>query len=603
MDANNMNQENLTFSDEDKLLEENASSARTKPADIAKPKQTKVNRNKMIDANRLRAHSLGDISQSKQRTLRYHFGKPHSDAVKDSTLMGIPNAALSANIKSADASSVPFVFGTSLDGAANASTSKDILKTDINAQGNSTTLNDKCLQDDKIAVNTANRPATLNDIKRVMEANATLGSMMPPTQTQTHTIRPPLNATSTPNKTDGAVVKKRRRGGKKYRAMMEKRAQRDNEGQNSPAADKNVNKDNIQQQQNTHTPTNAGNKHAKPSASTSMHRHGLQGQNTAKRGRVTGGTPPDATQKPKKANTNAQKASTATVTMADAVIDANLVVAVYDSPAPGIILPMDQVKYKQLYESINNTLFSDIEKCSVIPTFKENKHVRGVMKVQCSTPAAKAWLIDAIKRTLPLWANMNLNAVDYNKLPQQIRVLGLFPNCKLNAQQIRSLLNATNPHISAGSWTILSSKTTDKGAHVAFGMNELQLEMLKASRFKLFFGAGSALFKDISKKNANPKHDDQAEMDMDIQSTDLSDAEDQITVIINNATTVQQQGTGTSTNAQDNFNPGANSVSVPNAVTVTANTNITPQDTQNADGVTDPVIHMDTGTTTETGAT
>lgn len=87
-----------------------------------------------------------------------------------------------------------------------------------------------------------------------------------------------------------------------------------------------------------------------------------------------------------------------------------------------------------------------------MPTFKENKHVRGVMKVTCSTPGSKAWLTAAIQRTTPIWPNMNLIVVDFDKLPQQNRVLGLFPNCAITAEQIRHMLGAMNPHMNVGCW-------------------------------------------------------------------------------------------------------------------------------------------------------
>lgn len=83
------------------------------------------------------------------------------------------------------------------------------------------------------------------------------------------------------------------------------------------------------------------------------------------------------------------------------------------------------------------------------------KLTRGVMKVTCSTPGAKSWLSNAVQRIPPLWSNIQLKVIDFNKLPQQNRVLGLFPNCKLNIEQIRQILAAMNPQLSVGCWTIL----------------------------------------------------------------------------------------------------------------------------------------------------
>lgn len=261
------------------------------------------------------------------------------------------------------------------------------------------------------------RPAKLKDVKQLIETNKMFDNPTT-TNSQAHTLRPPLNATSTPNNS-GGPRKKQRRGGRKYKAMMAKRAERaaETNGQNTTTATSSINANLL-----PHTPNAQSSMQtvpAKQPANANKWRHKLQDSNTPKRTRVTGDTPPDAAQARKNPmrthNTHTPTTYIANLSLANAVIEANLVVAVYDQPAENIILPMSKVKYEQLYATINDTLFSDIEECTVILTFTENKHVRGFTKVKCATPGAKTWLIDAIQRMTPLWQNMQLKVVEFNK--------------------------------------------------------------------------------------------------------------------------------------------------------------------------------------------
>lgn len=557
------NTDDITLSEEERLLFGNESTAKTSIAGSTKIKQTaKNNRHRLVDSNRLRAHSMGDISRLTQSTLQMAFGKTSTGANTKSTLT-VTNKCEPA---------IPHIEPIATDrpdsDAAISSTLTGISQQTAKAQTNPSSKNDVQLHGNENvsegATNTSTshtvQPATLNDVKKILESNKFLGNLATE-NTQPCILRPPLNSNSTPN---GGAVRKKRRGGKKYKEMLAKRAER-------AAAEQNTTTANLPAQNpNASTPMQRGNKGAHSNTNTNKGWQKSKAPNNAKRGRVTGETPPDAIQTKKKQmhthNANTPTTSKANFTLANAVIEANLVVAVYDSPAENIILPLSKEKYQQLYASINELLFSDIEKCSVIPTFTENKHVRGVMKVKCATPGAKSWLIDAIKRTTSLWQNMKLKTVDFNKLPRQNRVLGLFPHCKLNAEQIRRMLSATNPHINVGCWTILSSKTTDKGAHVAFGIDELQLEMLKACRFKLYFGAGSALFKDISKKQGEARKMRDNEMDLDTENTDLNtndesdDDDDDVTITIsnvNNTKSAAKKGRAANLNAQTNKNSGA----------------------------------------------
>lgn len=398
-----MNSDEIITSDmEDQLLNDDAKSARTHPAVNAKRKQSnKSSRQKMVDENRAKSQSLDDISRLTQTTLPFVFGKQITGASTNSTLISTPNENAAVSGEPTMPPGAKTNPDTASDATKASNTTAETLKLDKNAQ-NSVPQNQSIrLQTDQKAFdgatppstsNVMSRPTTLKDIDEILSNNI-MRSDAEMNSTQVINLRPPLNSTSTTNKNSGAVKKPRRCGGKKYKEMMAKRAEREQNRHNIFVINTTAEKNLQSQIGNKNNPTGTVRKDAKLNANTNKGRQNLHVQNTGKRGRIAGDTPPDAIQKNKKAtqthNTNTPTSSKASTTLADVIIEANLVIAVFDSPAPGGILPMDKVKYNQLYESINNTLFSDIEKCSVIPTFGENKHVRGVMKVTCSTPGAK----------------------------------------------------------------------------------------------------------------------------------------------------------------------------------------------------------------------
>lgn len=57
--------------------------------------------------------------------------------------------------------------------------------------------------------------------------------------------------------------------------------------------------------------------------------------------------------------------------------------------------------------------------------------------------------------------------------------------------------------INVNCWTILTNKSSAKGTHIAFGIDIEQQEILSDYKFKLYFGTGTAILKDISKKNSS----------------------------------------------------------------------------------------------------
>lgn len=189
-----------------------------------------------------------------------------------------------------------------------------------------------------------------------------------------------------------------------------------------------------------------------------------------------------------------------------------ITVGIFDSSEQGTMLPMDDEKYKKLYESINNALFEDIDKYDVLPTFTKNEHISGVMKIDCANLEAKSWLTHVIQRINPLWQNMHLKVDDFDKITPQSQVIGLFPYCKLTAKQIHHMLSAMNPDLNINSWTIVRSEATERSVQVVFDISEIELISLSERNFTLYFGAGFCPFWDFSQKHGdawlprNPYH-------------------------------------------------------------------------------------------------
>lgn len=436
------------------------------------------------------------------------------------------------------------------------------------------------------------RAAKLNDLRLLMsgaEARGIPVSDMMPLSSQMLQFRPALaSSSSLPNlaqenayaNTGGATggvadaneigqkKKRTRRGGRVLREKaMRKEMRATAEQTNNNAGNKKA--PSVQPISYAQPSMNMARIPQKQSANKPMHRS-LQSP-AMKRGRATGGTPPDLVHQNKKktephtimtANQTASASSIASV-----IIDNSLMVAIIDSPTPGTLVPINKTKYDLLYEAMNQMLFLELSKSSItdpIPTYSDNMHTRGAMKVRCSTPGAKQWLTAAVPYIPTLWEGMSLNVIDFEKLPRQHKVLGFIPHWKGLPEQAKSMLGVMNKCLNVNCWSILSSKTTDKGAHITFGIDEDQLVMLSACNFKLHCGFGSALFKDISKKKDSRTTEKlQAGSELDVETSDMnvdSEQEDNITVIVPqkkaDETDSQQQKVSTEA-AQVQFGPGA----------------------------------------------
>lgn len=290
------------------------------------------------------------------------------------------------------------------------------------------------------------------------------------------------------------------------------------------------------------TPTTrlAGATSTGQSNAVNRHLHHLKPTGTPKRGLVKGDTPPDVAHVHKRGKIIAdhKRVTAAKPTMAEAVVDANLVLAIVDMPVPDVIVPLTQEKYSKLHQTITAFIMQSLETpgSGVIPTFGENTHTKGAMKIRCSTPASKTWLQSAIQYFPPLWKDMKLKAINFSELPRPKKVLGLFQHCNLSNANILKMIGAMNAGIDTEHWSIISRTATAKGTHIVMGMNEDQLAVLMSCNFQLHFGAGIAKFKDISKKTANADASSEAGSDMEVSEQEEND----VTVINNPPHTVTQ---------------------------------------------------------------
>lgn len=290
------------------MLGEGFESAEKNQAENTTEKQKKkFNRHKMVDANRLRSNSLGDASRLTQVTLPFEFGKSVIGAVKNSTMTETLGAGVSMEGEPMIASQEPIAFsgpdnahsdnpiaGT-LPSAAGANSNANNDLHGKNEKNNTTHSHGSHIVDDdalQSTPTTVERTATLSDVKQTLNSNRAVIDAME-NSNKNNSFRPHLNAASTPN---GGAAKKRRRGGKKYKEMMAKRAEREKNGQNNTNVHNPVNANLQSQNATTRNPTQRC-----PNQNATAHalRKDLNGPNSAKRGRVTGGTPPEVIQKNK----------------------------------------------------------------------------------------------------------------------------------------------------------------------------------------------------------------------------------------------------------------------------------------------------------------
>lgn len=143
------------------------------------------------------------------------------------------------------------------------------------------------------------------------------------------------------------------------------------------------------------------------------------------------------------------------------------------------------------------------------------------MRMTCATQAAKMWLQAAIPYVPKIWEGMALKVIPFDHLPKPKKILVFFKNCNAPNELILKMLKAQNLCAWTDRWAIINRTNTPKGASITFGIEEEQLASLALFNFTLHFAAGTALFRDISKRSdAN-----QPEIDTTSANTSNADAE------------------------------------------------------------------------------
>lgn len=325
--------------------------------------------------------------------------------------------------------------------------------------------------------------------------------------------------------------RKRNRAGKRVQAKKLRQAILD--AQNALTSSDNSGMPEIVQKQTALQPSDT-NKNTGNAVNRQLQQ--IKSSSTPKRALARGDTPPDVahvTKRGKKNTAAHYSGTTPKPTMAEVVTDANLVLAIIDMPVPDVMVPLTKEKYDKLYQTINAFIMQSLDAPGnhAIPTFGENKHTKGVMKIRCSTPASKTWISSAIRYFPPLWKDMKLKAIIFNELPRSKKVLGLFQNCTLSNENVLKMLGAMNSCIDANRWSIISRSTTAKGTHIVMSINDDQLAALHSCDFKLHFGAGTAKFKDISKKIVRADASNEAASDMDVSENDEESDDNEVTIV------------------------------------------------------------------------
>lgn len=206
---------------------------------------------------------------------------------------------------------------------------------------------------------------------------------------------------------------------------------------------------------------------------------GVNSPNANKRIRTKGETPPDVVHRNKKQDrTNKTNTYTTDKTMSSIVKDTQLDMAIVDMPIEGLVRQMNQEQYGTLYDAINQLLFSSMDTGNYMPTFEENRHTQGVMRIRCATQSSKTWLQMTILYITPLWNSMTLKVIHFEQLSRPKKILGFFKKCNASNESILKMIHAQNQCAWTDRWTIINRTTSPKGTSIAFGIEEEQLASL-----------------------------------------------------------------------------------------------------------------------------
>lgn len=141
--------------------------------------------------------------------------------------------------------------------------------------------------------------------------------------------------------------------------------------------------------------------------------------------------------------------------------------------------------------------------------------------------------------------------VDFDKIPLPIKVLGLFNKCNYSGEQICRMLSLMNRNVDTARWNVIRIKTSDKGTHVVFDIDEEQHAVLEGCKYNLYFGAGTAKFKVLTNKRSSADaQKGENEIDLSLSDLDLDETDDDD---VNDITVITKPSDN---NATDNANNG-----------------------------------------------
>lgn len=193
---------------------------------------------------------------------------------------------------------------------------------------------------------------------------------------------------------------------------------------------------------------------------------------------------------------NGQEGGQERASYADIVAECALVMAVIDRPQPNRINSLTVEKHTQLLKHLNDLIMQQIRQGIAPPDIIENRLVSGVMKLKCRDRRARSWLetnIPTIKAEA-LWENAKLELIEFAMLPKPQKMIGWFPGAFLskdtNVKDAFMIIEAANPGIRTGEWTILNKDVKDGGTTLVLTMDAASVDELKARSSKLYCGIG-----------------------------------------------------------------------------------------------------------------
>ena len=178
--------------------------------------------------------------------------------------------------------------------------------------------------------------------------------------------------------------------------------------------------------------------------------------------------------------------------------------------------PNTELSLQQLLATQKAVLAKVVQqrKEKVKPKFGNCLFIPGYLILICKNRETSDWIKTIIPSIVP-WVGAELVAVDENKIPQPVTLIGFFPmSADDSNEEILALLEAQNEGLVVHSWKIFLRKVINKRhVELTFSVDGTSLRALNECEFVLDFKFGNA---PIRKKN--PKKSQEEKMDVDQNS-------------------------------------------------------------------------------------